>query len=104
MDDAPRNPRDTDLDKHAEEVTDATWDDQEVGRHVVPGIVSGDLGPKGRVSAQLRDVSRRERQTYGQVPRGTTHGQGGLRYLLLPMLGMALVLLLVAVLIAWLAS
>lgn len=104
MDDEPRNPRDTDLDQHAEAATDATWENQEVGRHVIPGIVSGDLGPKGRVSAQLRDLSRRERSSYGDVPRGTTHGEGGVRYLLLPMLGIAAFLLLVVAIIVWLAS
>ncbi len=92
------------LDAHADAVTDATWADQEVGRHVVPGIVSGDLGPKGRVSAQLRDLSRRERSSYGEVPRGTTHGDGGFRYVLLPMLAIAFVLLLVVALIMWIAS
>ncbi len=91
------------LEEHAEAATEATWDDQEVGRHVIPGIVSGDLGPKGRVAAQLRDLSRRERSSYGQVPRGTTHGDG-LRILLLPMLGIVVVLLLVVALIGWLAS
>ncbi|MCW2920418.1 MAG: hypothetical protein JWL76_292 [Thermoleophilia bacterium] len=90
--------------EHAAAATDATWADKEVGRHVVPGIVSGDLGPKGRVAAQLRDLSRREKSSYGEVPRGTTHGQGGFRYLLLPMLGLAVVLVLIAVAIGWLAS
>ncbi len=104
MDDEPRNPRDTDLDQHAKAAKDATWSDQEVGRHVIPGVVSGDVGPKGRVSAQLRELSRREKSSYGDVPRGTTHGEGGFRYLLLPMLGIAAVLLLVVVLIGWLAS
>ena len=104
MDDEPRNPRETELDEHAKAATDATWENQEVGRHVIPGIVSGDLGPKGRVSAQLRDLSRREKSSYGEVPRGTTHGEGGLRYLLLPMLGIAAFLLLVVVFIGWLAS
>jgi hypothetical protein len=92
------------LEDHAKATTDATWDDQEVGRHVVPGIVSGDLGPKGRVSAQLRDLSRRERGAYGDVPRGTTHGEGGLRYLLLPMLGIAAALFLAVALMWWIAS
>lgn len=104
MDEDPRNPRDGELEQHAADAAKATWDDQEVGRHVIPGVVSGDLGPKGRVSAQLRDLSRREKQSYGQVPRGTTHGEGGMRYLLLPMLGIAALLLLVVVLIGWLAS
>lgn len=92
------------LEEHAAATTDATWDDQEVGRHVIPGIVSGDLGPKGRVSAQLRDLSRREKSSYGEVPRGTTHGEGGLRYLLLPMLGIAAALFLVVALMWWIAS
>ena len=104
MDDEPRTPRDSDLGRHAEDARNSTWDDQEVGRHVIPGVVSGDLGPKGRVSAQLRDLSRRERQSYGEVPRGTTHGDGGLRYLLLPMLGIAALLILVVVLLGWLLA
>ncbi len=103
MDDEPRNPRDTDLERHADDARDSTWDDQEVGRHVIPGVVSGDFGPKGRVAAQLRDLSRRERRSYGQVPRGTTHGDG-LRYLLLPMLGIAALLILVVVLLGWLLA
>lgn len=126
MDDEPPSPEDSDaatpdsraveperrdakakaqnLEEHAAATTDATWENQEVGRHVIPGIVSGDLGPKGRISAQLRDLSRREKSSYGEVPRGTTHGEGGLRYLLLPMLGIAAVLLLIVALIVWLAS
>lgn len=82
----------------------ATWENQEIGRHVIPGIVSGDLGPKGRVSAQLRDLARREKSSYGEVPRGTTYGDGGFRFVLLPMLGIAVVCLMVVALMWWIAS
>ena len=105
MDEQPGHPGDGDnLERHAEDARNSTWDDQEVGRHVIPGVVSGDVGPKGRVSAQLRELSRREKRAYGQVMRGTTSGEGGAKYLLLPMLGIALLLVLFVVLVGWLLA
>jgi hypothetical protein len=90
-----------DLARLSQEAEAATFGDDESGRSVVPGVFSGDLGPKGRVAGQLRALSRRERATYGEVPRGTVAPGGGL-LLLLPMLVIALVIIGIVVLLGWL--
>lgn len=93
-----------DLARHAAAAADATFEDDEDARQrMVPGVLSGDVGPKGRVSAQLRDLSRKERSSYGEVPRGTMVPGGG-RLLLGMMLGFAFVLLLLALFIGWVAT
>jgi len=92
-----------DLKRMASDAADATWGDQPTGKVRVPGVLSGDLGPKGDVSSQLRDLSRRERATYGEVPHGSVE-PGGARLLLLPMLGIAALLVLLVVLAGWLLS
>ena len=95
--------RASDLQGSANANRDATWGSTDAARGAVPGLISGDLGPKGRVSAQLRDLSRSERQRYGQVPRGTNVPGTG-RYLFAMFAVLVLVLLALAVLIGWLAS
>lgn len=93
-----------DLARLADASADATYgEDEKTGRAMVPGVLSGDVGPKGRVSAQLRGLSRRERATYGEVPRGAV-APGGNRFLLLPMLGIPLLLLALVALVGWLVS
>jgi hypothetical protein len=93
-----------DLAQHAKAATDATFeDDEDAKQRMVPGLLSGDVGPKGRISAQLRDLSRTERSSYGEVPRGTMVPGGG-RLLLGMMLGFAFALLVLALLIGWVAS
>jgi len=82
---------------------DATWGDTKASRGVVPGIISGDVGPKGVVSAQLRGLSRVERATYGEVPSGAvTPGTG--RFLLAFMLGVVVVIVLVVALVIWIST
>lgn len=95
--------RAADLARLAEANDEATFGDEDGARTLVPGVLSGDVGPKGKVSSQLRGLSRRERATYGEVPRGTT-SPGGFLMLLLPMLAVALVLLGIVVLLGWLVS
>lgn len=73
------------------------------GRARLPGVITGDLGPKGSVAHDMRALSRRERAGRGEVPSGTVVPGGG-RFLLAAMLGIALVLLALAILIGWLAS
>lgn len=93
-----------DLARHAAAATDATFDDDEAtSRRIVPGVVSGEVGPKGRISARMRDLSRTANAEYGEVPRGTTSDGGG-RYLLATMLALALGALALAALIGWLAT
>lgn len=92
-----------DLARMAEASDDATFGDEDAAKTRVPGILSGDVGPKGKVAAQLRGLSRHERATYGEVPRGTT-SSGGFAYLLLPMLAFAIVVLGLVALLAWVAS
>lgn len=102
MDDEPSTPDESaDLRHAAAANREATWGDGERPAARVPGLLSGDVGPKGRVSAQLRDLSRAERRARGQVPRGATGGSGA--WLLVPMFAVALVLLGVVVLMGWLA-
>lgn len=95
--------RASDLAAMSDAASDATWGEGDAGRNVVPGVLSGDLGPKGRVSAQLRDLSRRERSSYGEVPPGAVQ-PGGFGLLLLPMLGIALALVALVALVGWLLS
>jgi hypothetical protein len=93
-----------DLAAHAKAAEDATFDDDEdTARRIVPGVFSGDVGPKGRISAQMRDLSRTAQAKYGEVPRGTTTDRGG-RYLLGTMLALALGAAALALLIGWLAT
>lgn len=89
-----------DLDAMARANEAATFGDTDEARTIVPGVLSGDLGPKGRVSAQLRDLSRTERSQYGEVPPGAVSPGGG-AYLLLPMIIIALVLIALAALVIW---
>ena len=93
----------SDLARMAGANADATWGDQPAARSRVPGVLTGDLGPKGEVASQLRDLSRRERATYGEVPHGSVE-PGGFGLLLLPMLGIAALLVLVVVLAGWLLA
>jgi hypothetical protein len=92
-----------DLAKMSEAADDATYGADETGRRIVPGVVSGDVGPKGRVSAQMRSLSRKERATYGEVPRGTV-APGGSLLVLVPMLVIAALIILFVVLVGWLLS
>ena len=91
------------LEEHARAAEDATWGDSLTGRARVPGVLSGDVGAKGKVAAQLRDLSRTERSSYGEVPRGTVAPGGG-RYILLLMFIVAFVLLGFVVLLGWVVS
>lgn len=93
-------PAESDLHGLVEATTDATWGDTERSRVVVPGIISGEVGPKGRIAAQHRDLSRRSRSTYGEVPSGMNVPGTG-RYVLLPILLVAGVLLAVVILFGW---
>lgn len=92
-----------DLQRLAEANATATWGDSDRDRVRVPGILSGDVGPKGKVAAQLRSLSRSERATLGEVPYGTNVPGTG-RLVLLPLLAIAVVLALVVALIFWLAA
>ena len=83
--------------------SDAMWGDTDAGRAWVPGVVSGDLGPKGKVAAQLRHTSRSERRTYGEVPYGVAAPGTG-RYVLIGIFGVVAVLIGVVALIFWLAQ
>lgn len=87
----------------AQEHEDATWGDTDASRAVVPGIISGDVGPKGKVAAQLRDVTRGERARRDDVPRGTV-ARGGPLLVLLPMLAIAAVVIIVVAIIFWVAA
>lgn len=91
------------LEEHAGAAADATWGDSLTGRARVPGMLSGDVGPKGKVSAQLRELSRTEGSSYGEVPRGTVAPGGG-RYILLMLFVIAFVLLGFVVLLGWVVS
>lgn len=92
-----------DLRRMADEASDATWGDTPKGRVIVPGVLSGEVGPKGRISAQMRSISRTERAQYGEVPPGAV-APGGHLLLLVPMVVFALVVLALAVLLGWLLS
>jgi len=97
-----RATRSGNLRRLATENREATWGDTDGARGVVPGIVSGDVGPKGRISAQLRGLSRRERAA-GDVPPGTNvDGTGAL--MLGVMLAIAFALIVVVVLVGWLLA
>lgn len=82
---------------------EATFGETGAGRSIVPGVISGDVGPKGRVSAQLRDLSRSERQRLGEVPRGV-QADGTGRYVLGAILLVVLALIGVLALLVWLMS
>ncbi|MCW2960700.1 MAG: hypothetical protein JWM90_1087 [Thermoleophilia bacterium] len=92
-----------DLDALANENRDATWGETRGGSAWVPGIISGDLGVKGKISAQLREQSRRERQERRSVMPGATT-PGSARIVLLPMLAIAAGLVAVIALIVWLVA
>jgi hypothetical protein len=94
--------RSSELDRMARESADATFG-RTGNRPKVPGVISGDLGPKGTVSAQHRELSRTQRDRLGEVPPGTV-ARGGGRLVLVPMLVAAALLLGIAALIGWLAS
>lgn len=85
----------------AREHAEATWGDGRRRRSIVPGILSGDLGPKGRISSRLRSVSRAQHAGRDEVPRGTT-SPGGALLVLLPMLAVAATLLAIVGLVIWL--
>lgn len=87
----------------AEANSEATWGDSEVGTTRVPGVLSGDVGPKGKISAQLRSLSRSERSRMGEVPRGTIVDGTG-RYILLAMMLIVAVLVAIVAFIWWIAS
>lgn len=82
---------------------DATYGETGAGRAWVPGVISGDLGPKGKVSAQLRDLSRAERSRLGEVPRGM-QAPGTGRYVLGALLLVVAALVGLIALFVWLAS
>ncbi|MCW2928970.1 MAG: hypothetical protein JWM86_2938 [Thermoleophilia bacterium] len=118
MEDDPDTPRDAtpppherrdaaaragDLQRMSAEADDATYGSTPEGRTIVPGVLSGDVGPKGTVASQLRSLSRRERSSYGEVPPGSV-SPGGFWMLLLPMLAVAALLIGVVVLLGWLLS
>lgn len=113
MDDvSPRAPEPIDDDAHERRVDDlrrsaaaneqATWGDAERNRVRVPGILSGDVGPKGKVAAQLRSVSRAEMIRGGEVPFGTTVPGTG-RVVVVAMAGIILGLLLIIGVVVWLS-
>lgn len=93
-----------DLARMAKAAEDATFgmDGEEApARVIVPGVISGDVGPKGRISADMRALSRSERATYGEVPPGAvTPGSGWI--LLVPMILIAVLLIAAVVLVGWL--
>ncbi len=103
MHDRPDKQRAEDLERMAADAEDATYGETDARRARVPGWLSGDVGPKGKVSAQLREGSRTERATYGEVPRGSV-APGGARLLLIPLIVIALALLAVVALLGWLLS
>lgn len=89
-----------DLARLAKQQQEATWGETGAARGAVPGVLSGDVGPKGRVSAQLRSLSREQRGAGSVVPRGTTSGTGG-GTLLAAMLLVAVAIFALAGLVAW---
>lgn len=82
---------------------EATFGDTGAGKAWVPGVISGDLGPKGKVAAQLRDLSRAERSRLGEVPRGVQSDGTG-RYVLGAMALIVVVLVVLVALIVWAVS
>lgn len=95
-----RTTRAGDVRRMADAAREATWGDTDASRSIVPGVLSGDVGPKGRVAAQLRGLSRIERGS-GDVPRGTGSSGGGLLVLGV-MLLVAVVLLAIVGVLGWL--
>lgn len=92
-----------DLARMSREAEEATFGDKDAARARMPGVLSGDLGPKGVVSARHREQSRVDRAARSEVPYGAVE-PGGLGFLLLPMIAIALALLAFVVLIGWLTS
>lgn len=82
---------------------EATFGETGAGKAWVPGVISGDLGPKGKVAAQLRDLSRAERSRLGEVPRGV-QADGTGRYVLGAMLLIVIGLSAIVALLVWLVS
>jgi hypothetical protein len=99
----PSDPRDqaADLDRMAADARDATWGTGSSPRSKMIGLFSGDFSTKGTIAAQHRELSRRERASHDRVPSGAMH-EGGAKYLLLPLLGIAAALLLLVVVLVWL--
>lgn len=94
--------RSEELDLLAREAADATWGETGSRRGRVPGVLSGEVGPKGTIGSQLRDLSRAERASGGEVPPGAVDSHGG-RLALATMVGLALLLLLVIAVVGWVA-
>ena len=99
-----------DLARQARQAEDATFAGEEAdgaggGLDRIPGagLVTGDLGPKGRIASRHRSLSRRASLDREEVPPGTTTPGTG-RYLLATMLLLALGALGLALLIGWLAT
>lgn len=90
-----------DLERQARDAADATWGETGSRRARVPGVLTGEIGPKGTVGSQLRDLSRAERARRGEVPPGAIDGPGG-RLALLTMVAIALLLLLGVAALGWL--
>lgn len=106
FDEAPQQRRDAaarpeDLDRQAREAADATWGETGSPRARVPGVLTGEIGPKGTVGSQLRDLSRTERARRSEVPPGAVDSRGG-RLALLTMIGLALLMIGVATALGWL--
>ena len=73
-------------------------------RRKLPMVTVGSAGGRtDPTQVRVRDLSRTERSSYGEVPRGTMVPGGG-RLLLGMMLGFAFALLVLALLIGWVAS
>lgn len=87
----------------AEANSEATWGETKSGKTWVPGVISGDLGPKGKVSAQLRGLSRVEREHIGEVPYGMQVEDSG-KYVFIAIFSILLVLSAIVALVWWLAS
>lgn len=93
--------RPEDLERQARDAADATWGDTGSRRARVPGVLTGEVGPKGTVGSQLRDLSRAERAARSEVPPGAVDGPGG-RLALATMVGIALLLLVGIAALGWL--
>jgi hypothetical protein len=102
-DDSDHAARAADLDALARENEEAIWGEASESRARVPGVISGDVGAKGKVAAQLREQSRRERSSGRDVmPGAVVPGTG--RLILLPMLAIAVGLLALVVFLGWLLT
>lgn len=67
-----------DVDAHVRATTDAVWDSGSAATPVIGGVLSGDIGHKGVVSARLRALSLEQRRAHGMVSRGSSIRGGGL--------------------------